>query len=175
MPGLLEILARSSARPRYAFMMLNLMAGAAGPDGQVGPWVERDGKAVPVRDWLCDALAPMGDRDPRRQALFARVREDLAESRGQEANEADFERTVEAEVRARARRSGKTNVSRAVTELVNAGMITRYYEGYCVDHENRGAQRLAVYKLTPMARRLLQPARAAIELGYRARQASLPF
>nr|WP_317152280.1 hypothetical protein [Sphingopyxis indica] len=175
MPRLLEVLARNSARPRYAFMVLNLIAGAAGPDGRLGPIVLHEGEAVPVRDWLCDALAPMGDRDPRRLALFARVREELA-SAGQLGDDPDLaERAIEAEVRARARNSGKTNVSRAVSELVRAGMITRHYQGYRIDHENRGAQRQAVYTLTPLARGLLQPRPVASTPHRRPQQAALPF
>src|SRR3546814_8355843 len=77
MPGLLEVLAHSSARPRYAFMVLNLIAKAAGPNGSAGPLIMNEGEQVTVRDWLCDALAPIGHRDPRRQALQERVRGEL--------------------------------------------------------------------------------------------------
>ncbi len=175
MPGLLEALARNSSRPRYAFMVLNLIAEAAGPDGRLGPFVRREGEPIMVRDWLCDAMAPMADRDPRRLALFARVREEMAENGVLDPDPVAAERAVEAEVRARVRSSGKTNISRAVTELVKAGMIKRHYQGYCVDHENRGAMRQVVYTLTPAARRVLQPARPPIHTNARPRQASLPF
>jgi hypothetical protein len=45
--------------------------------------------------------------------------------------------------------SGRTNVSRAVSDLVRAGLICRHYQGYRVDHSNRGAQREAVYTIVP--------------------------
>ena len=62
---------------------------------------------------------------------------------------------MEEEVRKRVRSSAVCNVSRAVSELVKAGLLNRHYQGYRVDHENRGAQRQAVYSLTADARRLL--------------------
>lgn len=175
MPGLLEVLARSSERPRYAFMVLNLIAGASDRNGRLGPLVIHNGAAVPVRDWLCDAIAPMGDRDPRRQALFARVREELSEAGALEGDPTAANLIIEAEVRARVRNSGKTNVSRAVSDLVRAGMVTRYYQGYRVDHENRGGQRQAVYVLTATARRLLQPAVSSVATAPRPRQVALPL
>ena len=175
MPELLEMLAHSSSRPRYAFMVLNLIAKAAGPNGRAGPHVVSGGERITVRDWLCDALTPMGHRDPRRQALTERVREEMA-AQGllpDDADEAD--RTIDSEVRSRVRVSGKTNVSRAVSDLVRAGLLSRHYEGYCVDHQNRGAQRQAVYTLSPAARGLLQAGTTATLAPPRFRQATLPF
>src|SRR3546814_1388749 len=58
-------------------------------------------------------------------------------------------------IREQVRASGKTNVSRAVSELVRAGLLKRHYQGYCVDHHNRGAQRQAVYILSGCARGLI--------------------
>src|SRR3546814_8141038 len=50
-----------------------------------GPLIMNEGEQVTVRDWLCDALAPMGHRDPRRQALRERVRGELTgEGRSEE-------------------------------------------------------------------------------------------
>src|SRR3546814_4049003 len=77
MPSMMEALAQNSARPRYAFMVLNLIASIAGPDGRAGPLVVTDGSAATIRVWLCDALAPMGSRDPRRQAVAGRVKSKL--------------------------------------------------------------------------------------------------
>jgi hypothetical protein len=153
--ALLECLANISTRPRYAFMVLGLIAQVAGPDGVAGPYVMTGQGPLPLRDWLCDGLAPMGRRDPRRAALAERVREGLHRD-GQlaEAGEA-AERVVEAELRDRVRISGKTNLSRAISELVAAGLIRRHYKGFAVDHINRGGQRLAVYALTGRARCLL--------------------
>lgn len=62
---------------------------------------------------------------------------------------------IDAEVRNRVRESGRSNVSRAVSELVRAGLLTRHYQGYRVDHQNRGAQRQEVYTITPEARSAL--------------------
>lgn len=153
--ALLDCLADVSTRPRYAFMVLGLIAQVAGPDGVAGPYVMTGQGPLPLRDWLCDGLAPMGRRDPRRAALAERVREGLRRD-GQlpDAVEA-AERIVEAELRDRVRISGKTNLSRAISELVAAGLIRRHYKGFAVDHINRGGQRLAVYALTGRARCLL--------------------
>lgn len=163
MPGLLEVLAHSSARPRYAFMVLNLIAKIAGANGRAGPEVVQGGVATPLRDWLCDALTPMGHRDPRRIALSGRVRQELEAAGKLPLDGEEAERLMDAEIRARVRASGKTNVSRAVSDLVRAGMLRRHYQGYRVDHHNRGAQRQAVYTLTPVSRQLLkgEPAAAA--------------
>jgi hypothetical protein len=60
--AVLERLAQISSRPRYAFMLLNLIAQVAGPDGSAGPWIKRDNELVSLRDWLCDALTPNGQR-----------------------------------------------------------------------------------------------------------------
>ncbi len=49
------------------------------------------------------------------------------------------------------RNSGRCNVSRAVSDLVRANLLRRHYQGYCVDHANRGAQREAVYTITDEA------------------------
>jgi hypothetical protein len=153
--ALLDCLADVSTRPRYAFMVLGLIAQVAGPDGVAGPYVMTGQGPLPLRDWLSDGLAPMGRRDPRRVALAERVREGLRrEGRLTEAGDA-AERVVEAELRDRVRVSGKTNLSRAISELVAAGLIRRHYKGFAVDHINRGGQRLAVYALTGRARCLL--------------------
>ncbi|MFD1103605.1 MULTISPECIES: hypothetical protein [Sphingobium] len=156
MPGLLEVLARNSARPRYAFMVLNLIAKVAGPGGSAGPTVQREGRAVSIRDWLCDALMPMGHREPKRVALASRIREELARAAALPDDPAAAVIAIDSEIRERLRASGKTNVSRAVSDLVRAGLIVRHYQGYCVDHHNRGGQRQAVYTLTPIARQLLR-------------------
>jgi hypothetical protein len=156
MPGLLDVLARNSARPRYAFMVLNLIAKIAGPGGSAGPTVLQDGASMSIRDWLCDALMPMGRRDPKRIALAVRVREELMQATALPDDPAAAEMAVDREIRDRLRASGKTNVSRAVSDLVRAGLLVRHYQGYCVDHHNRGGQRQAVYTLTAIAWQLLR-------------------
>ncbi|PKP94729.1 MAG: hypothetical protein CVT77_01365 [Alphaproteobacteria bacterium HGW-Alphaproteobacteria-16] len=154
----MAIIAHSSSRPRYAFMVLNLIAEVAGPDGSAGPWIEQDGQSVLLRDWLCDALVPMGHRDPRRIALGERVRSAFEDSGTLPASSADADRAIEDEVRARVRAAGKSNLSRAVSDLVRVGLLRRHYQGFRVDHHNRGAQRQAVYTLAPVTRRLLSRA-----------------
>lgn len=59
------------------------------------------------------------------------------------------------EVRERLRRSDRTNVSRAVSDLVRVGLLRRHYRGYRVDHHNRGAGREAVCTLTAAAKQTL--------------------
>ncbi|WP_022681717.1 hypothetical protein [Sphingobium bisphenolivorans] len=152
---LLDRLAHCSTRPRYAFMALTLIADAARADGTAGPMVANGERLIPLRDWLSDALTPMGHRDPRRQALMDRVRDDLRSEGRLPDHEADAATMIEEEVRARARAAGKSNLSRAVSELVRAGLVRRHYQGYRVDHHNRGAQRQAVYTLIGDARVLL--------------------
>ena len=156
LPGLLELLAHSSTRPRYAFMVLNLIAQAASAAGRAGPYVTSGGAAVPVREWLCDALTPMGHRDPKRIKLTERVRSELSKRGILPGDPAQARQMVDQEVKARVRAAGKTNVSRSVSELVRAGLLHRHYQGYRVDHANRGAQRLAVYTVAPIAQAALK-------------------
>lgn len=152
---LLDQLSHCCSRPRYAFMLLTLIADVAKADGSAGPEVRVGEGLIPLRDWLCDALTPMGHRDPRRMALVERVREELHKGQRLSGESAADEALVQEEVRGRVRASGKTNLSRAVTELVKAGLLKRHYQGYRVDHLNRGAQRQAVYTLIGRARVLI--------------------
>jgi len=136
-------------------MLLTLIADVARPDGSAGPLVRMNNGLMPLRDWLCDALTPMGHRDPRRMALVERVRDELRRDAKLSGDVASDDRLVQEEVRNRVRASGKTNLSRAASELVKAGLLKRHYQGYRVDHLNRGAQRQAVYILTGRARALI--------------------
>ena len=52
MSSLLDALANASSRPRYAFMVLNLIAEVARPDGSAGPFIKRQGASISLRDWL---------------------------------------------------------------------------------------------------------------------------
>ncbi|MGW8204667.1 hypothetical protein ACWGM0_19260 (plasmid) [Sphingomonas bisphenolicum] len=152
---LLDQLSHCCSRPRYAFMLLTLIADVARPDGSAGPEVQVGDGLVPLRDWLCDALTPMGHRDPRRMALVERVRDELRKDMKLIGDTLTDDVQVQEEVRNRVRASGKTNLSRAASELVKAGLLKRHYQGYRVDHLNRGAQRQAVYTLTGRARVLI--------------------
>lgn len=147
MADLLDRVAHVSSRPRYAFMVLSLIAEIARPDGSAGPFIQREGRTTLLRDWLCDALAPMGARDPRRVMLAEKVRMELLASGKAPAEPEAAAAAIAAEVHERVRKSGKTNLSRAVSELVQAGLIRRHYQGFRVDHRNRGAGRHAVYTL----------------------------
>lgn len=150
--AVLERLAQVSSRPRYAFMLLNLIAQVAGPDGSAGPWIKRDKELLSLRDWLCDALTPMAQRGPRGVALAGRVQRDLERSGLLPRDAEEAQRTIAEEMRVRIRAAGKSNLSRAVSELVKAGLLRRHYQGYRIDHRNRGAQRHAVYTLAGDAR-----------------------
>lgn len=153
--AILERLAQICERPRYSFMVLNLIVQAGAGTGSAGPYVREGGRHVPVRDWLCDALVPVVRRDPRRLAIEGRVRRELALARTLPTDPAKAAQVIDDEVRRRVRQSGRTNVSRAVSELVRAGLVRRHYQGYRVDHENRGAQRQAVYTITEEVRAAL--------------------
>ncbi|WP_409934962.1 hypothetical protein [Novosphingobium sp. 9] len=156
MPGILERLSRDCERPRYCFMVLNLIVQAAARTGSAGPWVRDGERNVPVRDWLCEALAPVAQRDPRRLAISGRVRAEL-EAKGEMPGDPEAAvRAIEEGVAERIRLSGRTNVSRAVSQLVRAGLVRRHYQGYRVDHANRGAQRQAVYTVSDEVRRAMR-------------------
>jgi hypothetical protein len=157
LPAILERLTVVCERPRYSFMVLNLIAQASAQTGSAGPYIREGSHRIPVRDWLCDALVPVAQRDPRRRAIADKVRQELEAERALPTDPDAADRVVEAQVRKRVRQSGRTNVSRAVSELVRAGFVRRHYQGYRVDHHNRGAQRQAVYTITEEARRALHP------------------
>lgn len=152
----MAVLAQGSSRPRYAFMLLNLIAEVADGKGSAGPLVRTQSGFVPLRDWLSDTLAHMAMRDPKRRARFAEVESELRKTGRLPADDAVARRMIETEVIEQVRASGKTNLSRAVSELVRAGLLRRHYEGYRVDHQNRGAQRQAVYSLAGAALLLLR-------------------
>jgi len=154
----MALLAKRCSRPRYAFMMLSLLADVARADGSAGPVVACGASVIPLRDWLCEALSPLADKDSRRQALASRAARDLKARGAWPDDPVEATRCLEEEVKLRVLTSGKTNVSRTVSELVRAGLLERYYQGYWVDHENRGAQRQAIYTLAGSARMLLRSA-----------------
>lgn len=152
LPDLVERVSQVSKRPRYVLLVLNLIAKAAGETGSLGPYVQRGVEHVPVRDWLCQALAPLASRDCRRTAMIEAVHSEvMAKAATMEAASVLAQQANE-EIRARILRSGRTNVSRAVSDLVRAGLLHRHYQGYRVDHSNRGAQREAVYTIASEVR-----------------------
>lgn len=141
-------LAKLSARPRYAFLVLQLVAEASDDQGRAGPFVQ-NGRASPMylRDWLCMQLLPMSERDGRRSALRARIIDGLIDqlTGDRKHDEALIETAVEEQVLA----VGRTNISRAISDLVKAGFLSRYYAGYATNHSNRGGGRHAVYVVQP--------------------------
>ncbi|NML90968.1 hypothetical protein HHL26_18145 [Sphingobium sp. TB-6] len=156
LPELVERISVVSKRPRYALLVLKLIAQEAGNNGSVGPYIRSAKGRVPVRDWLCQALAPLAHRDCRRRAMIEAVRSGLVSNADSADDPEEMERRLEAEVQSRILRSGRTNVSRVVSDLVRAGLLRRHYQGYRIDHLNRGAQREAVYTITPEVKRALQ-------------------
>lgn len=157
LPEVIERISTISRRPRYTFMVLNLIARIADRSGSAGPYV-RDGQGrVPIRDWLCDALVPIAQRDARRQSIVQSVADELRRHKLLPEDAQAARALIDAEVRKRVRQSGRCNVSRAVSDLVRAGLLTRHYQGYLVDHHNRGGHREAVYTLSPETRAALHP------------------
>jgi hypothetical protein len=141
--AILTSLAQVSRRPRYAFMVLGLIAEAARPDGQAGPWVAApDGGVQPLREWVAGQLVPLAARDRRRAALRRKVEERLGPRAADEA-------LVIAALEEEALEAGKANVSRAVSDLVKAGFVRRHYAGRIKGHRNRGGGRHAVYIVAP--------------------------
>jgi hypothetical protein len=152
LPALIERIANVSARPRYAFMVLNLIAKAAGKNsGSAGPYVIDGDRRIALRDWLSESLIPLAHRDARRLAIVAQVRAALANDNKLPDDPCEAAHIIDEHVRTRVLHSGRCNVSRAVSDLVRAGLIRRHYQGYRVDHQNRGAQREAVYTITEAA------------------------
>lgn len=158
-PRLSDLVSRVSSvtrRPRYALLVLDLIAREADTRGRLGPYVQTEEGRVPVRDWLCGALAPLGNRDCRRRAMIDSVRSRIIARSPQGRDPGEIERECDEEIRLRIIRSGRTSISRAVSDLVKAGLLQRHYQGYRVDHHNRGAQREAVYAITAEARSALR-------------------
>lgn len=113
------MLSQASLRPRYAFLVLQLIAEAADERGQAGPFVKCEGRAVLLRDWLCDQLLPISERPGRRAGLRLRVEQAIAGSLSSipDIDAQRIDQAVDEQVRA----VGRANVSRAVSELVKAG------------------------------------------------------
>lgn len=135
---ILDKLSETSKRPRYAFMVLNLLAEQAGPGNKAGPFVREGEAKLPLREWLGDRLSRMSGRDGRRRQLERRIRssipdlpDDLIEAQAM----------VDAAVAKRVRSTGADNASRVMAELEKCGFLRRYYQGFRTDHTNRGGLR----------------------------------
>lgn len=155
MPALVERIMTVSPRPRYTLIVLNLLAKAADSAGVAGPYVVDEGHRVPVRDWLGKAMMPMALRHHRRQAIRRSLVADLKARDAMPDNADDVEVLLDRLMSDLLRLSARCSVSRAVSDLLRAGLVRRHYQGYRVDHANRGAQREAVYTLVPEVRAAL--------------------
>lgn len=155
MPAVVDKIMAVSPRPRYTLLVLNLLAKAANPNGVAGPYIFEEGQAVPVRDWLGRALIPMARRHHRRQDIRRKILDEMKKKAPLPADQAELDQILDAQVQDRLQQSARCGVSRAVSDLVRAGLVHRHYQGYHVDHENRGAQREAVYTLLPGVRAAL--------------------
>ncbi|RXR23686.1 hypothetical protein [Sphingobium fluviale] len=145
------LLAGASARPRYAFLVLQLVADAR---GKAGPIISAGGSPMLLRDWLCGQLMPMSSQPARRAGLRARVTAAIAgELCGDPVRDAV---RIDQAVEEQALAVGTANVSRAISDLARAGLMTRHYAGYATNHENRGGGRHAVYVVEPDVLRLLR-------------------
>lgn len=152
--GIYAVLAAASRRPRYAFLVLQLVAEVADPRGKAGPYVHGNGMPILLRDWLCTQLMPMSEQRVRRAGLRARVTAALAgQLTGDPACDAA---RIDQAVDDQALAVGRANVSRAISDLARAGLMTRHYAGYATNHQNRGGGRHAVYVVEPGVLRLLR-------------------
>jgi hypothetical protein len=152
--GIYAVLVEVSNRPRYAFLVLQLVAEAADGRGQAGPFIAQGGVPVLLREWLCSQLLPISEQPARRAALRARVAAALKEELTGDAIR-DTKR-IDAAVEEQVQAVGRANVSRAISDLVRAGLMTRHYAGYATNHKNRGGGRHAVYVVKPGVLALLR-------------------
>ena len=60
--GIYAVLAEVSNRPRYAFLVLQLVAEAADGRGQAGPFIAQGGVPTLLREWLCSWRVPAWSR-----------------------------------------------------------------------------------------------------------------
>ena len=140
-------LAAASSRPRYAFLVLQLVAEAADDAGRAGPYVGVGNSRMLLRDWLCTQLFPMSEQTLRRAGLRERV---IASLQGQLTGDAAADAArIDLAVEEQALAVGRANISRAISDLVRSGFVTRHYAGYATNHENRGGGRHAVYVVPP--------------------------
>jgi hypothetical protein len=155
---ILERLARNSRRPRYALMVLTLLSEAADRRGQAGPFVEVEGQRLPVRLWLGGTLAKMSAHHKRRADMRERINQTMAAAPHDATSDSEIATKLEQRVTERARDVGGANISRAVTDLVRCGLVTRQYVGNWTRHARKGGHRHAAYVVS-------QDALAALRRG----------
>ena len=159
MGDIIGFLSQVSRRPRYAFFVLQLVAEIADGRGQAGPRITVAKDTLLLREWLCSQLLPLSERGARRAALRARVAASLSDQlTGDAAHDAALiDLAVDDQVQA----VGRANVSRAISDLLRAGLMSRFYAGYATNHANRGGGRHAVYVIKPFVLKLLRKPAAA--------------
>ena len=169
--SIFAVLASSSARPRYAFLVLQLVAEVANGQGRAGPLVQRPAGPMGLRDWLCTQLMPMSERNVRRNALRARVIASLSDQLTGDLghDEPIIASAVEEHVLA----VGRANVSRAISDLVKVNLLRRHYAGYATNHQNRGGGRQAVYVIEPDTMRARGKAIGEVRVADAPRQGQL--
>lgn len=146
---ILDSLSEVSNRPRYAFMVLNLLAEQAGPGNKAGPFVREGDTALPLREWIGVRLSRMSGRDKRRRELEKRIRLNLQPGLPDDLIEA--QEMVDKAVADHVRTTGADNASRVIRDLEKAGYVKRHYQGYATNHTNRGGLRNLVCVLDPDA------------------------
>ena len=134
--GILDRLSEVSARPRYAFAVLNLLAEQAAPGVKVGPFIHEDGETLTVRCWIGKRLARLSGRSIRRKAIERRIRQELADRLPEDLFEA--QQMVDLAVEEHVRMTGADNFTRVISELERAGYVSRFYQGYRPAHQNSG-------------------------------------
>lgn len=161
--GILAILAKVSKRPRYAFLVLQLVAEAADAGGRAGPFVQFTQSPMTLREWLCRQLLPLSNQGGKRAALRLRVEMSLrpALTGNAKVDRELIDQAVEEQVLS----VGRANVSRAISDLVRAGLVTRHYCGYATNHHNRGGGRHAVYVVTSDVLSLLRRPAHSLQSG----------
>lgn len=140
--AIFDRLSEHSSRPRYAFMVLNLLAEQAGADNRAGPVINDGGMALPLREWIGHKLSRASSRKTRRDALVRRIRQSLSEELPDDLIEA--QKIVDAKVEMHVRSVGADNASRVIVDLERAGLLKRHYQGYRTNHRNRGGLRQLV-------------------------------
>jgi len=145
--AIMDRLSKATDRPRYAFMVLSLLAEQANDNGKAGPFVGAED--LPLREWIGRRMAAISGHDARRRALEARVRKELQETGQLSDDLLESQMRVDREVQQRAAAIGADNFSRVITELERSGYLRRHYEGYRTNHRNRGGRRTLACTLDP--------------------------
>lgn len=109
--GIYAVLSEVSRRPRYAFLVLQLVAEIA-EEGRAGPYMRTGAKPMLLREWLCTQLLPMSEQTVRAGCLAGTSDRVVAELTGN--SEADRQRST---TQSNSRSSPlAANISRAISD-----------------------------------------------------------